>query len=427
MGVSASLGRSLGLRRRHGLGVGAFAVLDQVLFAGSSFSINILLARWLPPVQYGAFALAFFLFLLLGALHTAVLTEPMLVFGASVYRGRVRAYLGRHVMLHVLVSVATAIVLAVGAGVVWLSGSTAWPALLALAAAAPFVLLLWLLRRAFYIELTPRGAVAGDAVYFAATLAGLYLLHRTGHLSPENALFVMGAAAAAGSCLMLAVLRPDLRGAGVSWREIASRHWVYGRWSTLAQALYWASGQVLVILVPVVLGLGALAGLAAAMNLFRPLNPLLQSVQTVMLPSTASAASDGAGTVELRRRLRGYLLVAGGGVFLYGLTLSIFSHAALHALYRGRYDDHRSLVFLFALSYTVSTVVQVQTVLLKATGNVRVVPAIWALSGALVLVCSVPAMLVFGLTGALIVLIASYSTAALVAWRRAQSMDVRFA
>jgi hypothetical protein len=130
MGVSASLGRSLGVRRRHGLGVGAFAVLDQVLFAGSSFSINILLARWLPPVQYGAFALAFFLFLLLGALHTAVLTEPMLVFGASVYRGRVRAYLGRHVMLHVLVSVATAIVLAVGAGVVWLSGSTAWPALL---------------------------------------------------------------------------------------------------------------------------------------------------------------------------------------------------------------------------------------------------------------------------------------------------------
>ena len=78
MGVSATIGRSLGGTRR-GLGTGAFAVLDQALFAGSSFSINILLARWLPPVQYGAFALAFFLFLLLGALHTAVLTEPMLV------------------------------------------------------------------------------------------------------------------------------------------------------------------------------------------------------------------------------------------------------------------------------------------------------------------------------------------------------------
>ena len=102
MGVMA-----LAAARRRGIGLGAVAVLDQALFAGSSFSINILLARWLPPVQYGAFALAFFLFLLLGALHTAVLTEPMLVFGASVYRGRVRAYLGRHVMLHALVSAAT--------------------------------------------------------------------------------------------------------------------------------------------------------------------------------------------------------------------------------------------------------------------------------------------------------------------------------
>ena len=410
--------------RRRGLGLGAVAVLDQALFAGSSFSINILLARWLPPVQYGAFALAFFVFLLLGALHTAVLTEPMLVFGAGVYRRRVRSYLGRHVVLHVLVSAVTALALAAGAGIVWAGGSTAWPSLLALAVPAPFVLLLWLLRRAFYIELTPRGAVTGDAVYFAATIAGLYLLHATGHLNAERGVLAMGLGAAIGCAVMLARLRPDLRGGDIGWRELAVRHWSYGRWSALGQALFWASGQVLVLLVPIVLGLGALAGLVAAMNLFRPLNPLLQSVQTVMLPSTAAAASGGADVAELRQRLRGYLFVAGGAVLLYGLTLSIFSHAVLHALYRGHYDDHRNLVFLFAVSYTASTVVQVQTVLLKATGNVRVVPAIWALSGAIVLVLAVPAMLAFALTGALIVVILSYVTAALVAWRRAQSLEV---
>lgn len=416
----------LTLRRRR-VGVGAFALLDQVLFAGSSFSINILLARWLPPVQYGAFALAFFVFLLLGALHTAVLTEPMLVFGASVYRGRVRAYLGRHVGLHVLVSVATGAALAAVALVVALAGSNAWPSLLALAAAAPFVLLLWLLRRAFYIELTPRGAIPGDAVYFVATLAGLYLLHLGGHLNAERGVLVMGLGAAAGCVVMLTALRPDLRGGDIGWRELAERHWSYGRWSALAQGLFWASGQVLIVLVPLVLGLGALAGLAAAMNLFRPLNPLLQSVQTVMLPSTAAASSAGADTAELRRRVRRYLLAAGGGVLAYGLILSIFSGVALHAIYHGRYDEHRGLVFLFALSYATSTVVQVQTVLLKATGNVRMVPAIWALSGVLVLVLSVPAMLALGLTGAMLVLIGSYATAAAVAWRYAQSMEVRTA
>lgn len=33
------------------------ASIDQALFAGSNFGVNILLARWLPPEQYGAVAL----------------------------------------------------------------------------------------------------------------------------------------------------------------------------------------------------------------------------------------------------------------------------------------------------------------------------------------------------------------------------------
>jgi O-antigen/teichoic acid export membrane protein len=423
MGVSAAFGRSLGGTRR-GLGVGAFAVVDQALFAGSSFSINILLARWLPPVQYGAFALAFFLFLLLGALHTAVLTEPMLVFGASVYRGRVRAYLGRHVGLHALVSIATGAVLVAAAIVVRLAGSSAWPSLLALAVAAPFVLLLWLLRRAFYIELTPRGAVAGDAVYFAATLAGLYLLHSTGHLNAERGVLVMGLGAAIACVVMLAALRPDLSGGDIGWRELVVRHWSYGRWSALGQGLFWASGQILIMLIPLVLGLRELAAVAAAGNLFRPLNPLLQSLQTVMLPATALAASGGTAISELRARLHRYLLAAGGGVLLYGLTLSAFSGPLLHHLYHGRYDTARLVVLLFALNYTVSTIVQVQTVLLKATGNVRFVPRLWAFSGAFVLVFSVPAMLVAGLTGGLVVAVLSYAMAAAVAWRRTRSVTV---
>jgi O-antigen/teichoic acid export membrane protein len=423
MSVSATIGRSLGLRRR-GLGVGAFAVVDQALFAGSSFSINILLARWLPPVQYGAFALAFFVFLLLGALHTAVLTEPMLVFGASVYRGRVRAYLGRHVVLHVLVSVATGLVLVAGAVIVWLGGSSAWPSLLALAVAAPFVLLLWLLRRAFYIELTPRGAIAGDGVYFAVTLAGLYLLHSTGRLNAERGVLAMGVGAAIGCVVMLARLRPELGGGDIGWRELAARHWSYGRWSALAQALFWASGQVLIMLIPLVLGLRELAAVAAAGNLFRPLNPLLQSLQTVMLPATALAASDGISMPELRARLHRYLLAAGGGVLLYGLVISACAGPLLHHLYHGRYDTQRLVVFLFALSYTVSTVVQVQTVLLKATGNVRFVPRLWALSGIFVLVFAVPAMLVAGLAGGLVVAVVSYAIAGVVAWRRARTVTV---
>ena len=67
----------------HWLGRGAWAVSDQGLFAVSSALLNILLARWLTPSAYGAFAVAYSVSLFMGAFHTALLTEPMLVFGSG--------------------------------------------------------------------------------------------------------------------------------------------------------------------------------------------------------------------------------------------------------------------------------------------------------------------------------------------------------
>jgi len=73
---------------------GSLAIADQGLFAGSNFLLNVLLARWLAPADYGAFALAYSVFWLFGVFHTAILTEPMLVFGPGKYRERFPEYLG---------------------------------------------------------------------------------------------------------------------------------------------------------------------------------------------------------------------------------------------------------------------------------------------------------------------------------------------
>ena len=76
------------------VGKGSFALLDQGLFAGANFIVNILLARWLTPGEYGAFAVAFSVFLLLGVFHTAIFTEPMMVFGPGKYREGLPEYFG---------------------------------------------------------------------------------------------------------------------------------------------------------------------------------------------------------------------------------------------------------------------------------------------------------------------------------------------
>src|SRR6516162_583127 len=65
---------------------GGLAILDQGLISGSNFLISVLLGRWLMPAQYGAFALAFTIFILLSYAYHAFLAEPQGVFCGSTYR-----------------------------------------------------------------------------------------------------------------------------------------------------------------------------------------------------------------------------------------------------------------------------------------------------------------------------------------------------
>src|SRR5256884_4637696 len=103
---------------------GGLAILDQGLISGSNFLIGILLARWLMPEAYGAFALAFSVFLLLSYVYQSFLAEPQAVFSGSAYSGSLRGYLktllGIHLILTffgvVLLGGAAAIALAIGKG-----------------------------------------------------------------------------------------------------------------------------------------------------------------------------------------------------------------------------------------------------------------------------------------------------------------------
>src|ERR1700719_1599604 len=70
------------------------SLLDQGLFSGSSFLLNIFLARWLSKEAYGAFAVCFAGMLFLTGFHNVLLIEPMTVIGPSCYPDRLIRYFG---------------------------------------------------------------------------------------------------------------------------------------------------------------------------------------------------------------------------------------------------------------------------------------------------------------------------------------------
>src|SRR5882672_2568874 len=102
---------------------GTWAIADQGLFALANVLFNVLLARWLAPAEYGAFAVAYSAFLFIGAFHAALLIEPMLVFGPGRYASRLARYLS--VLIrgnYVLMIPGSLLLIATGIGA-WFFGS----------------------------------------------------------------------------------------------------------------------------------------------------------------------------------------------------------------------------------------------------------------------------------------------------------------
>ncbi len=116
----------------------------------------------------------------------------MLVFGPGKYRERFPEYLGILLRGHFALMLPGAALLAAAAFLLgWVYSPAVERAFLALAIAAPFILLLWLLRRAFYVRLNPGWAAAGGVVYLLILLASALALRAAGRLTPATGFLAM--------------------------------------------------------------------------------------------------------------------------------------------------------------------------------------------------------------------------------------------
>jgi len=399
---------------------GSFTTLDQGLFAGANFLINILLARWLEPAQYGAFAVVYSVFLLLASFHTAVLTEPMLVFGAGKYEQRFREYLGILFYGHWRITGVLALVLALATPLFGYFGSQALTqALAGLVVASPFILFLWLVRRACYVLSQPQWAMTGSALYLVLMLMGMCGFYWKLWLSVSWVLVILGIVSFLVSLWLSTLLHAQWRLAGASpiLGMVLADHYQYGRWSLIAAFLCWLSGEILSILVPVLLGLDAGARMSAVGNLFKPLSLFTSSLSQLILPYISSLVHHGEPKASIKKRLTWIAFIYSGAASVYGLLMVVGGDYIVKYLYNGKYNEP-GLVVLLGFFHTASVITTVFSIGIMATGSTRVVSQIWSISALFVTFGAIPAILLGKLYGALTILILSYLVATLAAWRR---------
>ena len=398
---------------------GSLAIADQALFVGAQFAVNILLARWLSAVEYGAFAVAYSVYLLASAAHNALLVEPMIVFGSGRYLENRKSYLRIVLRGHSLLMIPTGVLLFATGLVVerWNSPSVAYP-LYALGLALPLTLLSDLARRACYVEMRPGRAAVGGATYFCSLLLFVCGLRSEEVLTPAIAILAMGAAALLTAGLQLAWFASHWPqdSAMLAAAEVASEHWAYGRWILAAALPSWTFPNLFYWVLPARFGLQEAGALKAILNLAMPATHALIAVGvlTIALFVRHRRAGRHQRIWQTARRITALFVL---GAAVYFLILLFFRVPILRLLYGGRYLEYSGLPVLLAGLVPLVTALSVAAgVTLRALE--RPDRLFWANVVASVVAATVGLSLTvaWGAVGAIAGYVVSYAVCAAASW-----------
>jgi O-antigen/teichoic acid export membrane protein len=404
---------------RNWLWKGGWAILDQGLFAGANFLLGVVLARWLPAQEFGVYTVAYSGFLLLGTLHTPLLTEPMLVFGATEYRHIFPSYLRMLTGMHWKGVGLVCIGLSLATGsVALLSQRSLYPALAAAFAAAPFILFSWLVRRSCYVEGRPEIAACGGMICFIAMSAGFFALALLHRLSAASAFAVIAAGSAVSGVAIQRLMPPHVPSAHPQARAVLRQHWSYGRWALLASGLSWAPANWYYVVLPVWGGFEATAALRALMILIMPILQANNALGLLVLPLLANHREN---RPKFRRLVLSSSCLFAGLACAYWLLLLAAGPKLMVWLYGDKYGAYLYYLPWLGALPVLAAVTGVLCGALRARGDTRSLSIVYALVALLTVSGGTALVASFGpLGGVLGLTISSVLTAAgsLLAIRR---------
>ena len=382
---------------------GGLAILDQALISGSNFLVGILLARWLVPAEYGAYALSVSIFLLLSFISQALLFEPMFVFSGSVYQRSMRSYFRAVLWIHAAITAITFLLLGTSAGVAFLrSEPNGLPgALLGVTIASPCILLFWLARRTYYTQLAPARATSGAAIYCLLLVAGLFLVHRHYTISSFSAYLIMGAAALGTAVYLLLHLWHLLPSseAGPTFGQVCKRHWQYGRWALATSMATWVPFYMYYPLLTTFSGMAPAGELRALMNLALPLEQTYMAISSLLLPY-AARMQERYGIASAPRLNKNFTLLYVGGAFAYWALVIPLKVQAFHLLYGGKYLEIAYLIPVVGLETLLSSAAFGPATVLRAMEAPDAIFYARLAASALALVAGIPLTKYNGVSGA---------------------------
>lgn len=326
----------------------AWGAIDQGIVSAANFAVGISLARVFDQEAYGAFGVAFGVYMFVLGLHSAMVQEPLSVDMPSV-EDRESFFGAQHVLSFMFVVVASG-----ATALLWGAVVAAGLPLLArvgvgLLIAQPLLLTQQHLRRLLYTLDDARGAAISGMSYGVVSIGTLAVV-AWGGVTDAAWLFAPMAGGAFGAIAVSgALLRSKARATLPSRGRllgVLGDNLTYGKWAGASSVVYWCSTYSYWPLLGVVGGL-AEAGAARAMaNLTMPLNLLVTSFGMSMLPGLARR-SQREGDASAARSM--WRIAAGMGVLglLYFAVIAVAGGSLVQVAYDSAfYSEYVGLLVL---------------------------------------------------------------------------------
>jgi O-antigen/teichoic acid export membrane protein len=389
---------------RNWAGKGFWAVTDQALFAGTNFMASILLARWLEPAAYGAFSVAYAVFLLLGTVHTGLWTEPMLVYGSGRFREAFTSYHRILLRYHWRFGALTALVFFLLSLGFWAWGTREIAkSFLGLTFAAPAVLYLWIVRRGAYVLLKPRLAAVGGGLYLLLYLGLSIALLRTSTLNATTAFLAMAVA----GILSAEVIRWSMKTGTEQFtdtEEVRNLHWNYGRWALLAGLFSWVPGNIFYLILPAFHGLEAAAHFKALMNLLMPILHVNGALGQLLVPRMVRTNAQGGLSSCTKKALISFSFLS----IVYLGFIIIAGDSFMKWIYNGKYTQDKLLLLWLGLIPLLGAIIVVLSSAFKATENITLLTKLYLCSTIFCFTAGIAFVLLYCIQGAVISMLFSY-------------------
>lgn len=387
---------------RQKLGLGFWSQVDQGVVSLGSFLLGLILARSLPPAEYGVYALVWSALLFLRGFHTSLVTYPLSVDWAKTEPGKLNALVGGSLALTIALGLPLMAGAAVAAVIVGRPGLVPWAMGALLAGHFQETT-----RRALMAGLRHRATVLGDSVSYLGQVAGLWAVASSRRLSVEAAFAAMALTSLVAGFIQLRQLGAPAFETRVL-RALAARWWELGRWLLLATLLSVFTIQVFPWTVGLVRGPAEAGQYQAAANLLGATHPVLFGLGNLLVPAVAQARVCG-GLSASWRVARWYGLLGAVLLVPYLGVLWVWPGEVLRLVY-GTGSPYMALeteVRLFALAYATIYIGQLAGSLLLGLEQSRASFWVTAACAAASVVVGMPLAAGYGVDGALAGLVVS--------------------